>query len=199
MSKRKGNYLLLVVMCYIGMTACGSKHKIENSKQVNPVTDIVKESVQNKENESEASVGQEVVATNESNPTEIKDPTENGDNKVDVDLTKLSDTMIYAEVNHMMNNPEEYEGKTIRIQGNYYSMYYEPTEQYYFYVLIADALECCQQGIEFVWDNGSHTYPNEYPKEESEVIITGVFETYTEEGDSNLYCHLITDDIVVIK
>ena len=44
--------------------------------------------------------------------------------------------------------------------------------------------------MEFVWDDGSHAYPDEYPEENADVIVEGTFETYTESGDSNLYCRL---------
>ena len=40
--------------------------------------------------------------------------------------------------------------------------------------------------MEFVWDDGSHAYP----EENADVIVEGTFETYTESGDSNLYCRL---------
>jgi len=44
--------------------------------------------------------------------------------------------------------------------------------------------------MEFVWEDGSHIYPDEYPRENAYVIIEGVFETYKEDGDTNLYCRL---------
>ena len=56
--------------------------------------------------------------------------------------------------------------------------------------MIQDATACCAQGMEFVWGDGSHVYPDEYPEEDAEVIVEGTFETYTEERDENLYCRL---------
>ena len=87
-------------------------------------------------------------------------------------------------------DPDTYAGKKIRMKGFYYAAYYEPTDTYYHYGVIQDALACCQQGLEFVWGDGSHVYPDEYPAEETEIYVTGTFETYQEEGDLNLYCHL---------
>lgn len=66
---------------------------------------------------------------------------------------------------------------------------YEPTQKYYFYCVIQDATACCAQGLEFVWDDGTHVYPDEYPEDNAEVIIEGTFETYREE-DASLYCRL---------
>ena len=63
-------------------------------------------------------------------------------------------------------------------------------KKYYHYCIIQDATACCAQGMEFVWGDGSHVYPDEYPAEDADVIVEGTFETYREEGDSNLYCRL---------
>lgn len=109
---------------------------------------------------------------------------------VDYDLTRMGSDMVYATVYQMMVNPKEYEGKTVRVEGSYYGAWYEPTSQYYFYVIIQDALACCSQGIEFIWEDGSHVYPDEYPQDGSDVEVMGVFETYQEEGDETIYCRL---------
>lgn len=110
--------------------------------------------------------------------------------EADYDLTAMNSDMVYATVYQMMAEPEEYIGKTCRMDGQYYSAWYEPTQQYYHYCLIQDAAACCAQGMEFVWEDGNHSYPGDYPQENAEIIVQGTFETYTEEGDSNLYCRL---------
>lgn len=116
----------------------------------------------------------------------------NSDNgkEVDFDLTQMSGEMVYAMVYQMMSTPEEYEGKTFRMEGLFYASYYEPTEQYYYYCIIQDAMACCAQGMEFVWEDGTHIYPEEYPEDYAEIIIEGTFETYREEGNDILYCRL---------
>ena len=109
---------------------------------------------------------------------------------VDVDLTLMGSDLIYATVYQMMSKPEEYEGKTIRIEGKYYASYYPITDKYYNYCLIADAAACCSQGLEFEL-GGDAMYPDDYPADQSHVIVTGVFETYTEEaGQTFYYCRL---------
>ena len=109
---------------------------------------------------------------------------------VDVDLTLMGKDLIYATVYQMMSKPEEYEGKTIRIEGKYSGSYYPVTDKYYNYCLIADALACCSQGLEFEL-GGDAVYPDDYPADQSQVIVTGVFETYTEEaGQTFYYCRL---------
>ena len=41
-------------------------------------------------------------------------------------------------------------------------------------------MACCAQGLEFVWGDGSHKYPDEYPAEDTEIEVQGTFETYKE-------------------
>ena len=60
-------------------------------------------------------------------------------------------------------------------------------DKYYFACLIQDAAACCAQGIEFVLNDG-YRFPDDYPKEDSEIIVTGVFDTYMEDG--SMYCTL---------
>ena len=109
---------------------------------------------------------------------------------VDVDLTLMSRDLVYATVYQMMSKPEEYVGKTIKMKGAYNPTYYPITEKYYNYCLIADAAACCSQGLEFEL-SGGRTYPDDYPAEQSEIVVTGVFETYTEEaGQTFYYCRL---------
>ena len=118
---------------------------------------------------------------------------------VDYDLSKMGSDMVYATVYQMMVDPITYEGKTVRVSGNYYGGWYEPTAQYYFYVIIEDAMACCSQGLEFIWEDGSHVYPDEYPADGSEVEVTGIFETYQEEGDQTIYCRLKDAELITTE
>lgn len=114
---------------------------------------------------------------------------------VDFDLTKMSPDMVYAMVYQMMTEPATYEGKVFRINGTYYASFFETNNQYYHYCIIKDALACCTQGMEFIWGDGTHAYPDEFPNEGDVVEITGTFETYSE-GDGRLYCRLNHSELV---
>ena len=114
----------------------------------------------------------------------------------DVDLTALSSTMVYAEVYNMLTKPDNYIGKTVRMSGPYYASYFDETGLYYHYVVIEDASECCQQGLEFIWD-GDHTYPEDYPKEKTKIEVSGVFGKYDELGKT--YYYLAVDDLSVMN
>lgn len=117
---------------------------------------------------------------------------------VDVDLTKLSSTLVYSEVYNMMTTPEDYIGKVVRMNGQF--ALYQATDangelipdQIYFACVIADATACCQQGLEFVLA-GNKVYPNDYPELGTNITVVGEFQTYME-GDYQ-YCHLINSNL----
>ena len=103
---------------------------------------------------------------------------------VDVDLTKLSSTMVYSEVFNMTNAPEKYIGKTVRMRGKFSVYENTQTGARYFACVIADATSCCSQGIEFAPDLteiSSLTVG-------SEITVRGEFSTYEEDGTR--YCRL---------
>ena len=102
----------------------------------------------------------------------------------------MNSDMVYATVSQLMYEQDSYVGKSIRMNGLYYPGYDERTGQCYQYCIIQDALACCAQGLEFVWGDGSHVYPDEYPAEETEIVVQGVFDLYQEEGDGLIYCRL---------
>ena len=118
---------------------------------------------------------------------------------IDVDLTKLSSTMIYSEVYAMMTSPQDYIGKTVKMNGQF--ALYQATDangqpvpdQIYFACVIADATACCQQGLEFVLA-GDYKYPDDYPEPGTEITVVGEFQTYME--GTQQYCHLVNAELV---
>lgn len=116
--------------------------------------------------------------------------------KIDVDLTRLSSTMVYSEVYNMLYTPENYVGKTVKMNGAF-GVYCQKKDEngqpdfnypVYYACVIADATACCSQGLEFVL-SGNHSYPKDYPKLGANITVVGTFETYKENGDT--YCHLV--------
>ena len=69
---------------------------------------------------------------------------------VDYDLTNMNKDMVYATFYQLMVEPDKYIGKTLCIDGLYYTGQNEKTGTYYHYSIIKDALACCSQGLEFV-------------------------------------------------
>lgn len=113
--------------------------------------------------------------------------TETAAAKIDVDLTQLSSTMVYSEVYNMLNKPDGYKGKTVKMNGAFSVYEDESTGKVYLACIIADATACCSQGIEFEL-SGEHKYPDDYPELGSNITVTGTFGTYNE-GEYT-YCQL---------
>ena len=150
--------VLICALCaaLLALTACGGK---DTAKQAVP------ETVKQASAETVEQAAPETV--------------EKAKGAIDVDLTALSGTVVYSQVYDMMERPEEYMGKTIRMRGSF-SYFMDPdTRQEYFAAVIADATACCAQGIEFDWQ-GEHSYPKDYPPLNTEVTVTGTFGTYYE-------------------
>ena len=100
--------------------------------------------------------------------------------KIDIDLSALSVTMAYAEAYRIMSSPDNYIGKTIKVNGTYATNFYEPTDKYYSFVLITDSTSCCTLSFEFEWPDKS--YPEDYPQEGDTIEIVGLFGCYDELG-----------------
>ena len=115
-----------------------------------------------------------------------------GYDHIDLDLSSMSGTVVYAQIYNMLDMPDSYLNKVIRVHGalNYYQD--DRTGNEYFAVLIADATACCAQGLEFVWA-GEHVYPRDYPEPGTEITVTGRFELYEEETFT--YAHLADADV----
>lgn len=109
----------------------------------------------------------------------LEDETVEADPNVDLDLTALSSTMVYSEVFNMMMAPEEYEGKTLKMDG-ICNVYQDPeTGKTYYACIVQDATQCCSQGLEFVLDESQYE-ASDYPENGDEIVISGDFSTYTE-------------------
>lgn len=107
--------------------------------------------------------------------------------KVDIDLTGMTSTMIYSEVLDMSQSPDKNLGKTVRMNGAFAVL--EETERNYYACVIADATACCSKGIEFMLNNEYLSYPDEYPKVNTNITVSGVFDRYYE--GENQYIQLI--------
>ena len=124
-------------------------------------------------------------AVPDTSPAVSSSATEESRGAYDLDLTVLDSNMIYANIYSMMEHPDKYVGKHIRIRGNFATATVWSTV--YFACVIPDATACCSQGLEFILAK-ERAYPAEYPKEGTEITVSGIFETYWE--GEQLYCRL---------
>lgn len=119
-------------------------------------------------------------------PGRIETTTTPAPSKVDLDLTKMSATMIYSTIFDMLIMPEEYVDKNIKLSG-WFETYTDPqTGEMYYAVVVPDATACCQQGLEFVW-KGNHTYPDDFPKPGQNITVTGIYKMIENDGVTYTY------------
>ena len=172
------------------------------------VEEVIENSIAEEETsvaETEASSEAEIEETSEAADTAISTATESSEGAteseeeadiegllsstegIDVDLTLLSSTMVYSTVYDIVYFPENYLGKTVKMQGIYTHYHDDTTDKDYFACFIQDAAACCSQGIEFELSD-DYVYPDDYPEEGDIVTVSGVFDLYEEDGFT--YCTL---------
>ena len=119
-------------------------------------------------------------------PGRIETTTTPAPSKVNLDLTKMSATMIYSTIFDMLIMPEDYVDKNIKLSG-WFETYTDPqTGEMYYAVVVPDATACCQQGLEFVW-KGNHTYPDDFPKPGQDITVTGIYKMIENDGVTYTY------------
>lgn len=165
--------LMLALICVVCLAAC--------SGQGGSTAESGNADVTEKTAEKETEPGSET-------DTDVQSETA-GDydlDNVDIDLTEMNSTMTYSQVYDMLMSPDDYLGKTVRMSGNF--AVYEYPERNYYACVIADATQCCSQGLEFLLE-GNFKYPDEYPQVGKNITVVGVFDTYYE--GQNRYVQLI--------
>ena len=111
-----------------------------------------------------------------------------------IDLTVLSGDALHDIMDEIMLNPEAHLGEVIRVRGLYQPVFWDVTGQYYHYILIDDPDTCCVMSFEFIL-SGNPTFPDDFPAEDAEIEIIGVFSSYEELERTFFY--LAVDEIIV--
>lgn len=97
------------------------------------------------------------------------------------DITELDKKVIYMAVSDLIENPEPYLGRTIRISGPCVSQCVNNTT--YHTVMFSNETNCSQLGVEFALKDDV-----DYPEDYTNVTVTGTFSSYQENGET--YYHL---------
>jgi uncharacterized membrane protein YcgQ (UPF0703/DUF1980 family) len=96
-------------------------------------------------------------------------------------LIEIKEKMFIAQTNDVYLNPEEYLGKTIKLEGIFQRQFYSSTEPPYYFV-IRYGPGCCgndgNAGFEVMWEQGDAMYP----AENDWVEAIGVLGAYEEDG-----------------
>ena len=177
--------LLLAALTVLGLGACGEKSGAPTGETAFPTT----------ASEEPKPLQTLPLETGEREQTA---PTADTAESAVVDLTALSSTMVYAEVFAMMSSPEDYVGKTVKMQGIFskgqlYAAGSLNDGGTVFACVIQDATACCAQGIPFELA-GDHTYPQDYPELGDTITVVGTFEIHQQEGMQ--FCRLRDAELV---
>ncbi len=200
--------ILLCVSLLCGLCSCGSGSSAserDNSNTSN-VNEVIESGIAASENVNDADSGNESEAgtsadSDEQETDDITEPVDSAgtndqevdvesesgnsadsnDQEVDVDLTVMSSTMVFAEVSSMIQEPDPFIGKSIKMAGQFAIYEDVSTGNVYCACIVQDATACCQNGIEFVLE-GEPEYPFGYPEIGEEITVTGIFDTYEENG-----------------
>ena len=124
-----------------------------------------------------------------------KEASSGGEEKsaIDVDLSKMSGTAVYAEVYNMVTQPKTYKGKMVKMKGTVQTAKTGKNGKRLFACIIEDATACCAQGIEFEATK-DYSYPDDYPKVGYYVTVQGKFDFYKE--GPYTYCVLKNAEIL---
>ena len=195
-----------IALCMLLLAGCSgdkSNQSLHETSKQNTVEQVLEQQIANAEEKQAEETAQASDAASEEASQVLQQPDaamQNGaidleplpESDVDVDLTKMNSTMVYARVLNLLMNPETYVGMTVRMSGKL-ARYVDPeTEAQYFACIIPDATACCAQGIEFV-RKGDYSFPEDYPELDEEVVVEGVLEIYEENGMK--YIHLNNADM----
>ena len=176
--------VLLCLMTLFALCACGAESERPNAGTTRTVEDVLN-------NGMSSSAPEPDLPESGSAPEPSSDPPSDSRYKeYDIDLTKLSSTMVYSEVYNMMTEPEGYLGKVVKVKGPF--AVYEGESRNYYACIIEDATACCAQGMEFI-PADELVYPEDFPPLETQLTVVGVFDTY-KEGD-NVYCQLLNAEL----
>lgn len=182
MGMKKRAILVLGLAAFLLMTACGkgSDDKGVNAGKGAGVSEVLQAGMDAADGKQDAGgdASSNAVASESGENEELAMSSTVG---VDMDLTAVSATMAYSQAYNIVNYPENYIGKTLKIKGEFMCYYDDGFERYYYTCMVSDAAGCCTQGFEFFPADG-YSYPNDYPEEGQQFSIVGVFDTYEEGG-----------------
>jgi thiol-disulfide isomerase/thioredoxin len=124
-------------------------------------------------------------------------PDGTGTEGVDIDFTRMSATLVSAQIDNMFADIPSYIGQTMKIQGEYSPFFWSAMGTTVHFMLI-DCPSGCMKQIEFKL-HGGRIYPDEYPDIGDMIEITGVFGTYRVEGFDTDIPYLSAEDLIIIQ
>ncbi len=109
-----------------------------------------------------------------------------------IDLTEMNDTLEYVQLIDMQVNKSAYDGKEIKMEGEYSTEYSEEIAAERSVITVKHDPSCCPNGIPQVIEI---IYPEdaEATEEGDEIVIVGEFKTY-KIGETE-YCQIVVSEV----
>lgn len=177
---KRVSYILMVGFMAAMLVACGNE-----SSDVSDTADVVETTDLADLAETSGATTDETLISDTQGQTSTDEYESTVDTSVDLDLTALSSTFVYAEVYNIVMEPLAYVGQTVKMEGSCSIYVDEETGKQYYACLIQDATQCCAQGLEFVLDENEYS-SEDYPEPGDEIVLKGTFDTYDENGNQYL-------------
>lgn len=97
---------------------------------------------------------------------------------IDYPLSSLSDQKAFDTTQVILDNPTEFEGKSIRIKGTFYKGSLNGDGKTHYFVVLSDPASCCAATkTAFAWDG-------ELPSLNSAITVTGTFVAKKSNGNT---------------
>jgi zinc transport system permease protein len=116
----------------------------------------------------------------------------------DSSIIEIKEKMFIAQTNEIYLNPEDYLGRTIKLEGLFATQQYDPKSAAYCFVLRYGP-GCCgndgNAGFEVAWDKDQGP-ANPYPNPDDWVEAVGTLKYYQEDGYSYLYIALASLNVL---
>jgi len=115
--------------------------------------------------------------------------------KVDIDFTRLSQTMQQTYAYRLGADPAEFANKTLRVSGIFLTRVDEKDgKRYYGCTMGESGCSCCTPGVlEFV-PKSSYHWPTNFPPVESTITVTGRVKVYKVTDGKDVYIIPRLDD-----
>lgn len=109
----------------------------------------------------------------------------------DYDLTEASATIVFSQVYDMLINPEFYEDKTFKIEGELQFFEHPITGEMLYFIVVMDATGCCPQGIEVMFNEVNA------PDKFCNIVVEGTGAVDVEFDYTYLYINIEECDIII--
>lgn len=191
---RKYKCLPFILLLILLLTSCyGENQQGLQTKKAVSIEDISEEIDEQRGNNSlEKTVSQKEPDTDEDFDveTEIQN---NQSSDVDIDLTDVSSTIAYTQLFVIQRKPDEYIGKTVKLNGEFQVIENTENNIKFFAIIVSDDAACCKVGYEIVFSE-KYKQSTDFPQIGENVTLVGKVNGF--EKDGLTYINLIEVEIV---